>query len=113
MPNEVYLENFPHTCKLIRDGNGAHVYVIGTCHVDITGEISRNVEDIIRMVQPDFVVVELCKKRIDFLLQDEQALIDMRKGFYWWDLIPSFGVSSNFSKMYRILSRKLKRISKR
>ena len=107
MTNEVYLDNFPHAYKLTRDGNGAHVYIIGTCHLDVTGEISRNIENIIRMVQPDFVVVELCEKRMDFLLQDEQDLIeDLRKGF-WWDLIPSFDVSSNFAKMYRIISRKL------
>ena len=107
MTNEVYLDNFPNVYKLTRDGNGAHVYIIGTCHVDVTGEISRNIENIIRMVQPDFVVVELCEKRMDFLLQDEQDLIeDLRKGF-WWDLIPSFDVSSNIDKMYRIISRKL------
>ncbi|XP_032238983.1 traB domain-containing protein isoform X2 [Nematostella vectensis] len=75
--------DLPETVTKLETPEGCVVYVIGTAH--FSKESQEDVAKTIQAVQPDRVLVELCKSRIDILKYDEEFLlreaknIDMQK----------------------------------
>ncbi|XP_074619932.1 traB domain-containing protein-like isoform X1 [Acropora palmata] len=73
----------PDTVTKLECGDGCKVYLVGTAH--FSKESQDDVEKTIKAVQPDVVLVELCKSRVDILKYDEELLlreaknIDMQK----------------------------------
>ncbi|KAJ7372063.1 hypothetical protein OS493_021492 [Desmophyllum pertusum] len=73
----------PDTVTKLETPEGCKVYIIGTAH--FSKESQDDVEKTIQAVQPDVVLVELCKSRVDILKYDEEFLlkeaknIDMQK----------------------------------
>jgi len=63
----------PKTCTLLKTPSGAKVYLIGTAH--FSRESHEDVERVIRAVQPDVVMVELCKSRVNILYLDEDTVM--------------------------------------
>ena len=88
---------------LIDNADGSLVYVIGVCHV--SEDSRRAVKNLIRNVQPDVVLLELCEGREAFLYKDEGNLREglAKEGLGWWSL----DVVNNKKKLYVILARKL------
>lgn len=71
---EEFDRNLPTTVTLLTSPNGSKVYVVGTAHFS---EKSQNdVSTVIRNVQPDIVVIELCPARIHILQHDEKTLLE-------------------------------------
>ena len=68
-------DNFvlPKTCTLLKTPSGAKVYLVGTAH--FSRESHQDVERVIRAVQPDVVMVELCKSRVNILYLDEDTVM--------------------------------------
>ncbi|XP_072027334.1 traB domain-containing protein-like [Amphiura filiformis] len=63
----------PETVTVLESETGAKVYLIGTAHFS-----ERSHEDVaqtIEAVQPDIVMVELCKGRLSILQLDEETLL--------------------------------------
>jgi len=52
---------FPETISLIRTAEGSDVYLVGTAHV--SRRSAEEVGDLIRLVKPDMVFLELCPAR--------------------------------------------------
>lgn len=75
--------DLPSTVIKLETAEGCKVYLIGTAH--FSKESQEDVEKTIQAVQPDIVLVELCKSRVDILKYDEEFLlreaknIDMQK----------------------------------
>lgn len=73
----------PETVSKLETPDGCKVYLVGTAH--FSKESQDDVEKTIQAVQPDVVLVELCKSRVDILKYDEEFLlreaknIDMQK----------------------------------
>ncbi|XP_076758120.1 traB domain-containing protein isoform X1 [Xylocopa sonorina] len=65
-------ERLPETVKLITTPEGGKLYLVGTAHFSVDSQ--NDVSTIIRAVQPDIVVVELCKARINIININEDAL---------------------------------------
>ena len=63
----------PKTCTLLKTPSGARVYLVGTAH--FSRESHEDVERVIRAVQPDIVMVELCKSRVNILYLDEDTVM--------------------------------------
>ena len=63
----------PKTCTLLKTPSGARVYLVGTAH--FSRESHEDVERVIRAVQPDVVMVELCKSRVNILYLDEDTVM--------------------------------------
>jgi len=67
--------DLPSTCQVLVSANsGAKVYLIGTAH--FSKESCEDVSLVIRGVQPDIVMVELCKARTNILHLDEETIIE-------------------------------------
>lgn len=67
--------DLPSTCQvLVSSNSGAKVYLIGTAH--FSKESCEDVSLVIRGVQPDIVMVELCKARTNILHLDEETIIE-------------------------------------
>ena len=83
--------------------NGPVVFIIGVCHV--SEESRRAVKNLIRSVQPDVVVLELCEGRKAILYEDEGTLRKElgKEGGGWFTLDPV----NNFKKLYVFLAKKL------
>ena len=100
MSEPLDLNGYASSCKVLERGNGAIVYLIGTNHASETS--AHEVADLIRNVQPDFVVLELCEGRAKLLYQDEQTLTEglqgSEKGF-------TLDFGSNLRKMYKSISK--------
>ena len=100
MSEPLDLNGYASSCKVLERGNGAIVYLIGTNHASETS--ANEVADLIRNVQPDFVVLELCEGRAKLLYQDEQTLTEglqgSEKGF-------TLDFGSNLRKMYKSISK--------
>ena len=56
---------------------GGKVYLIGTAHFSVKSQ--NEVVDLIRQVQPNRVVLELCSSRINILKYDEATLLKASK----------------------------------
>ncbi|XP_060830588.1 traB domain-containing protein isoform X2 [Bombus pascuorum] len=65
-------EKLPETVTLLTTPEGGKLYLVGTAHFSV--ESQNDVAMIIRAVQPQIVVVELCKSRIDVININEEAL---------------------------------------
>ncbi|KAK9301757.1 hypothetical protein QLX08_005968 [Tetragonisca angustula] len=65
-------ERLPETVTLLTTPWGGKLYLVGTAHFSV--ESQNDVATIIQAVQPQIVVVELCKARIDVININEEAL---------------------------------------
>lgn len=71
------LSTSPNTvCVLDAPMNGK-VYVVGTAHFSV--ESQKEVAELIRKVQPDRVVLELCEARVNILTLDEETVLKQAK----------------------------------
>ena len=100
MSEPLDLNGYASSCKVLERGNGAIVYLIGTNHASETS--AHEVADLIRNVQPDFVVLELCEGRAKLLYQDEKTLTEGLQGSETGFTL-DFG--SNLRKMYKSISK--------
>ena len=67
--------DLPATCTvLISPNNGAKVYLVGTAH--FSKESCEDVALVIQAVQPDIVMVELCRSRTNILHLDEATILE-------------------------------------
>eukprot|EP00092_Neocalanus_flemingeri_P036706 GFUD01039961.1.p1 GENE.GFUD01039961.1~~GFUD01039961.1.p1 ORF type:complete len:567 (+),score=187.86 GFUD01039961.1:84-1784(+) len=67
--------DLPKTCQvLVSASSGAKVYLIGTAH--FSKESCEDVSLVIQGVQPDIVMVELCKARTNILHLDEETILE-------------------------------------
>merc|ERR1711913_46810 len=100
MSEPLDLNGYASSCKVLERGDGAIVYLIGTNHASETS--AHEVADLIRNVQPDFAVLELCEGRAKLLYQDEKTLTEglqgSEKGF-------TLDFGSNLRKMYKSISK--------
>jgi len=70
--------DLPSTCTLLISPNtGTKVYLIGTAH--FSKESCEDVATVIQAVQPDVVMVELCKSRTNILHLDEATILEEAK----------------------------------
>ncbi|XP_071082471.1 traB domain-containing protein-like isoform X2 [Haliotis cracherodii] len=69
--------DLPDTVTTLETLDGSKVYVVGTAHFSL--ESQEDVSKVIRSTQPDFVMVELCKSRINILELDEATLLEEAK----------------------------------
>jgi len=68
--------DLPKTCQVLVSANsGARVYLIGTAH--FSKESCEDVSLVIQSVQPDIVMVELCKARTNILHLDEETILEV------------------------------------
>lgn len=65
--------DLPETCTLLTTNKGAKVFLIGTAH--FSRESQTDVSQVMRAVQPDIVVLELCKSRTNILHMDEETIL--------------------------------------
>ncbi len=56
---------------------GGKVYLIGTAHFSVQSQ--KEVLDLIKQVQPNRVVLELCSSRVNILKYDEETLLKEAK----------------------------------
>ena len=74
--------DLPSTCHVLVSANsGARVYLIGTAH--FSKESCEDVSLVIQGVQPDIVMVELCKQRQNILQLDEETILEVRLYALW------------------------------
>ncbi|XP_071492091.1 traB domain-containing protein-like [Diadema antillarum] len=72
-------EDLPETVTKLTTPSGAQIYIVGTAHFS---ENSQNdVAKTIQAVQPDIVMLELCRGRLSILELDEETLLDEAKNF--------------------------------
>ena len=65
--------DLPETCTLLTTNKGAKVFLVGTAH--FSKESQTDVSQVMRAVQPDIVVLELCKSRTNILHMDEETIL--------------------------------------
>ncbi|XP_001653346.2 traB domain-containing protein [Aedes aegypti] len=74
---EEFDKNLPDTVTLLTTPFGSKVYLVGTAHFS---ENSQNdVSLVMRNVQPNVVMLELCPSRVHILKYDEKALLEEAK----------------------------------
>lgn len=66
----------PETATLL-EVEGCKVYLVGTAH--FSTESQEDVSKVIRATQPDIVMVELCKSRVNILELNEEMLLEEAK----------------------------------
>jgi len=66
--------DLPDTVQVLFSQTGTKVYLIGTAH--FSKESCEDVSRIIQAVQPDIVMVELCKQRTNILHLDEETILE-------------------------------------
>lgn len=71
---EEFDKNLPPTVTLLYNEFGSKVYIVGTAH--FSRESQDDVSLVIRNVQPDVVMVELCAARVHMLNHDEKTLLE-------------------------------------
>lgn len=64
---------------MLESENGGKVYLIGTAH--FSEESCKDVESVIRRVQPNVVVLEICSERIATITLDEKVLMNRIMNF--------------------------------
>ncbi|XP_023231893.1 traB domain-containing protein-like isoform X1 [Centruroides sculpturatus] len=67
----------PETVTLLRTPEGSKVYLVGTAHFSLSSQ--EDVATTIRATQPDIVMVELCKSRVNILSLDEKTVLEESK----------------------------------
>jgi len=67
--------HLPETCTVLTTNHGGRVYLVGTAH--FSQESNEDVAKVIRAVQPDVVVLELCKARTTVLHLDEERSLEL------------------------------------
>lgn len=67
----------PETVTLLTSDFGSKVYLVGTAH--FSEKSQDDVSLVIRNVQPDVVMVELCPSRVHILRHDERTLLEEAK----------------------------------
>ncbi|XP_055640323.1 traB domain-containing protein [Toxorhynchites rutilus septentrionalis] len=74
---EEFDQNLPDTVTLLTTPEGSKVYLVGTAHFS---ENSQNdVSLVMRNVQPNLVMLELCPSRVHILKYDEKTLMEEAK----------------------------------
>lgn len=74
---EEFNQHLPDTVTLLTTPEGSKVYLVGTAHFS---ENSQNdVSLVMRNVQPNVVMLELCPSRVHILKYDEKALLEEAK----------------------------------
>uniref|UniRef100_A0A671MV44 TraB domain-containing protein-like n=1 Tax=Sinocyclocheilus anshuiensis TaxID=1608454 RepID=A0A671MV44_9TELE len=69
--------DLPDTVTRLATPEGSIVYLVGTAHFSDSSK--KDVATMIRAVQPDVVVVELCQYRVSMLKMDEKTLLKEAK----------------------------------
>ncbi|KAG8183081.1 hypothetical protein JTE90_010904 [Oedothorax gibbosus] len=69
--------SLPSTVTVLETNFGSKVYLVGTAHFSV--ESQEDVTKTIRAVQPDTVMLELCKDRINTLALDEATILEEAK----------------------------------
>ncbi len=89
--NIEFLESLelPPTCTVLKTRRNAFVYLIGTAH--FSRESQDDVSKVIQSVQPNAVVLELCKSRTNILHMDEETILSEAQNL-------------NFDRMVRVTS---------
>lgn len=67
----------PENVTQVVTNDGAYIYIVGTAHFSKTSQ--EDVEKVIRILQPDIVMVELCASRVGVLKYDEESLMKAAK----------------------------------
>ncbi|XP_054710031.1 traB domain-containing protein-like isoform X2 [Uloborus diversus] len=70
-------QDLPETVTVLTTNEGSKVYVVGTAH--FSTESQEDVSRTIRAVQPDVVMIELCKSRVNILTLDEETILEETK----------------------------------
>lgn len=70
--------NLPETVTVLETDYGSKVYLVGTAHFSL--ESQEDVAKTIQAVQPDSVMIELCKSRVNMLSLDEATILEEAKG---------------------------------
>ncbi|GFQ82037.1 traB domain-containing protein [Trichonephila clavata] len=70
--------NLPETVTILENEFGSKVFLVGTAHFSL--ESQEDVAKTIRAVQPDSVMIELCKGRVNMLEIDEATILEEAKG---------------------------------
>ena len=65
--------NQSETLLVLDAPQGGRVYLIGTAH--FSHESQKEVAELIKKIQPNRVVLELCAQRINILKYDEETLM--------------------------------------
>ena len=63
----------PETCTVLTTNRGGKVFLVGTAH--FSKESQNDVVTVVQGVQPDVVVLELCKSRTNILQMDEETIL--------------------------------------
>ncbi|XP_050089255.1 traB domain-containing protein [Anopheles aquasalis] len=74
---EEFDRHLPETVTILTSPDGAKVYLVGTAHFSESSQ--RDVSLVMRNVQPNVVMLELCPSRVHILRHDEQTLLEEAK----------------------------------
>lgn len=74
---EEFDQNLPDTVTLLTTPEGSKVYLVGTAH--FSENSCNDVSLVMRNVQPNVVMLELCPSRVHILKYDEKALLEEAK----------------------------------
>ncbi|XP_052864766.1 traB domain-containing protein [Anopheles cruzii] len=74
---EEFDRHLPETVTVLTTPDGAKVYLVGTAHFSESSQ--RDVSFVMRNVQPNVVMLELCPSRVHILRHDEQTLLEEAK----------------------------------
>lgn len=100
--------NLPETVSVLEGPFGSRVYLIGSAH--FSEESMNDVSFVIRNVNPDFVMVELCQSRSHIMLMDEETVMreatDLNMGKLR-NIYQSNGLNSIFYILLLTMSSKL------
>ncbi|XP_035205003.1 traB domain-containing protein-like [Stegodyphus dumicola] len=69
--------SLPETVTVLDTNYGSKVFLVGTAHFSL--ESQEDVAKTIRAVQPDIVMIELCKSRVNILSLDEKTILEESK----------------------------------
>lgn len=69
--------DLPETVTVLETSHGSKVFVVGTAH--FSKESQEDVSKTIKAVQPDVVMIELCKSRVNILSLDEETILEEAK----------------------------------
>ncbi|KAK6176843.1 hypothetical protein SNE40_015068 [Patella caerulea] len=69
--------DLPDTAVLLETPEGCKVYVVGTAHFSTQSQ--EDVSRVVQATQPDVVMLELCKSRMNVLELDETTLLEEAK----------------------------------
>lgn len=69
--------DLPETVTVLETSFGSKVFVVGTAH--FSKESQEDVAKTIKAVQPDVVMIELCKSRVNILSLDEETILEESK----------------------------------